>query len=188
MTTTSAKPSADMSAGTTRFLRIAGWSSAALLLALPAIAMALGVEGVMWTASDFVFAAVIFGIVGGLFELAARSSANLAYRIAVVAAVACGFLQIWINLAVGIIGNEDNPANWTYFAVVFIAASGAIVALGNPRELARAMWVAAGAQVVFSIIHAVNGTPTPIIDGFFAALWIAAARLFRRAALQRESV
>ena len=183
MTTTTA----DMSPGTTRFLRIAGWSSAALLLALPAIAMAFGVEGVLWTASDFVFAAVIFGIVGGLFELAARSSTNLAYRIAVVAAVACAFLQVWINLAVGIIGNEDNPANWTYFAVVFIAAAGAIVALGNPRGLMRMALTAAGAQVIFSILHAINGTPTPIIDGFFAMLWLLAARLFHRAAVQSKA-
>ena len=177
----------DMSLRTERFLRRAGWFAAAALLALPAIAMQF-TEEVNWTAGDFIFAGIVFAIVGGLFELTARASANLAFRIGAVAAVACGFLQIWINLAVGIIGNEDNPANWTYFAVVFTAVSGAIVALGKPRELAWAMWVAAGAQVVFSIIHAINGTPTPTIDGFFAALWIAAARLFQRAALQREGV
>ena len=171
----------DMSPQTTRILRIAGWSTAALLLLAPAIAMQFEGNGVNWTAGDFVFAAVIFGIVGGLFELTARASANFAYRIAVVLAVASAFLQIWINLAVGIIGNEDNPANWTYFAVVFMAASGAIVALGSARGLARAMLAAGAAQVIFSIIHAINGTPTPVIDGFFAALWIAAARLFMRA-------
>ena len=177
----------DMSPQTTRFLRIAGWSTAALLLIAPAIAMRFEGNGVNWTASDFIFAAAIFGIVGGLLELTARASTNFAYRIAVVLAVACGFLQIWINGAVGIIGNEDNPANWTYYAVVLIAAAGAIVALGNPRELVRAMLAAAGAQVVFSILHAINGTPTPIIDGFFVALWIAAARLFARAGRERDA-
>lgn len=176
----------DMSPRTTRFLRIAGWSGAVLLLLTPAIAMQLGAEGVHWTGSDFVFAAVIFSVVGGMFELAARASTNLAYRIATVAAVACGFLQIWINLAVGIIGNEDNPANWTYFAVVFIAAAGAIVALGNPRSLRRTMLVAAGAQVAFSLLHWIDGTPTLLIDGFFAALWLVAAQLYGRAAVQRE--
>lgn len=174
----------DMSQRTTRTLRIAGWSTAALLLLAPAVAMQFEGNGVNWTASDFVFAAVIFGIVGGLFELTARTSANIAYRVGVVLAVACAFLQIWINLAVGIIGNEDNPANWTYFAVVFMAASGAIVALGSARGLVRTMLAAAGAQAIFSIIHAINGTPTPVIDGFFIALWIAAARLFARAEKQ----
>ena len=90
----------DMSQQTTRILRIAGWSTAILLLIAPAIAMQFEGNGVNWTAGDFIFAGVIFAIVGGLFELTARASANFAYRIAVVMAVACGFLQIWINLAV----------------------------------------------------------------------------------------
>ena len=175
----------DMSPRTTRFLRIAGWLTAALLLLGHAVAMQFEASGVNWSASDFLFAGVAFAIVGGLFELTARASSNFAYRIAVVLAVACGFLQIWINGAVGIIGNEDNPANWTYYAVVLIAASGAIVALGSARELVRAMLLAAGAQVIFSVLHAINGTPTPIIDGFFVALWIAAARLFARADRER---
>ena len=177
----------DMSPQTTRTLRIAGWSAAVLLLLAPAVAMQFEGTGVHWTASDFLFAAAIFGLVGGLFELAARSSRNLAFRIAVAAAVLCGFLQVWINLAVGIIGSEDNPANWTYFAVVLIAASGAIVAFGSPRGLSLTMLVAAGAQVIFSAFHAVNGTPTPIIDGFFVALWLLAARLFHRAGRQLAS-
>lgn len=175
----------EMSSTTTRALRIAGWSLAAGLLTLPAVAMQFTDE-VNWSGSDFVFAAIMFGTVGGLLELAARASSNLAYRVAVAAAVVCGFLQVWINLAVGIIGNEDNSANWTYFAVVFIGAAGAIVALGDPRALVRAMLAAAGAQFLFSIIHALNGTPTPIIDGFFILVWLLAARLFARAARQRE--
>lgn len=178
----------DMSPQTTRFLRIAGWSTAALLLIAPAVAMQFEGNGVNWSAGDFAFAGVIFALVGGLFELAARASTNLAYRIAVAAAVLCCFLQIWINLAVGIIGNEDNSANWTYFAVVFMATAGAIVALGEPRGLMRAMLAAAGAQLIFSIIHAINGTPTPIIDAFFIALWLLSARLFGRAAAQRQSL
>lgn len=173
--------STEMSPRTTRFLRIAGWSLAVLLLIAPAVAMQFEGNGVNWNAGDFIIAGIAFAIVGGLFELTARASANFAYRIAVVLGVACGFLQLWINGAVGIIGNEDNPANWTYYAVVAMAAAGAIVAIGKPRDLMRAMLAAAGAQVIFSVLHAVNGTPTPIIDGFFVALWIAAARLFARA-------
>ena len=174
----------DMSDTTTRTLRIAGWTLAACLLALPAVAMRFTSE-VNWTGSDFVFAGVIFAIVGGLFELAARTTSNIAYRLATILAVACAFLQIWINGAVGIIGDEGNEANWTYYAVVFAAISGSIVALGNARGLARTMALAAALQVAFSILHWIDGTPTPIIDGFFAALWIAAARLYLRADKQR---
>lgn len=51
--------------------RIAGWGSLVALLVLPALAMQLTSE-VNWTASDFVFAAVLLGFVGAVVELAAR--------------------------------------------------------------------------------------------------------------------
>lgn len=176
-----------MSDRSTRILRITGWSIAAMLLVAPAIAMQFDGNGVNWTPSDFIFAGVVFAVVGGLFELAARASRNIAYRAAVVVAVACGFLQLWITLAVGIIGSEDNPANWTYIAIVLMAISGAAVAFGNPRALARAMVVMAGVQVLFSALHLIDGNFTVVIDLFFTALWILSARLFGRAAEQAEA-
>lgn len=171
----------EMSDRTTRTLRIAGWSLAAALLALPAVAMRFTNE-VAWDGSDFVFAGVMFAIVGGLFELAARASANYAYRGAVVVAVACAFLQIWITLAVGIIGREDNPANWTYIAMVVIAVSASAVARGKARLMARAMIAVLLAQALFSVIHLIGGHFTLVIDLFFGALWFLSSRLFARAA------
>jgi len=173
-----------MSDRSTRNLRVAGWSLAAALLALPAIAMQAGVEGVVWTASDFVFAGVVFAIVGGLFELAARASRNISYRAAVVIAVASGFLQLWITLAVGIIGNEHNAANWTYIAVVLTALCIAAAAIGNTRMLSRGMAVMAVLQMFFFALHMIDGHVTAIIDLFFTALWILSSRLFARAASQ----
>jgi hypothetical protein len=176
-----------MSDRTTRVLRIGGWSIAALLLVAPAIAMQFPGNGVNWTASDFIFAAIVFGLVGGLFELAARASRNISYRAAVVVGVACGFLQLWITLAVGIIRNEDNPANWTYIAMVLAAMSVAAVTLGEPRGLARAMIVMAILQALFSVLHMIDGHFTGVIDLFFTALWVTSARLFARAALQQDA-
>jgi hypothetical protein len=171
-----------MSDRSTRNLRIAGWSLAAALLAAPAIAMQFHASGVKWDLSDFLFAGVMFGIVGGLFELAARASRSLAYRAAVVLAVACAFLQIWINLAVGIIGNEDNPANLTYFVVVLIAITGSAVAMGRAQLMARAIIVALVAQVLFCALHLLDGHFTVVIDLFFVALWLLSSSLFARAA------
>jgi hypothetical protein len=176
-----------MSDRTTRGLRIAGWSTAALLLLAPAIAMRFPGSGVNWTTSDFIFAGIVFAIVGALFELAARATRNLSYRAGVVAAVACAFLQLWITLAVGIIGSEDNPANWTYIAMVLAAMSVAAVTLGEPRGLARAMIVMAILQALFSVLHMIDGHFTGVIDLFFTALWVTAARLFARAALQQDA-
>lgn len=172
----------DMSPKTTRSLRIAGWSLASGLLLLPAIAMKSGVEGVNWTAGDFLFAGIVFALVGGLFELAARASANIAYRAAVFIAVGCAFLQLWISAAVGIIGNEGNPANWTYYALILIAASASAVASGRARPMARAMLVTMVVQILFCVLHLVDGHFTAVIDLFFASLWFLSSRLFGRAA------
>lgn len=175
-----------MSDRTTRTLRLAGWSLAAALLALPAVAMQAGVEGVNWTASDFIFAGIVFAIVGGLFELAARASSNISYRAAVVIAVASGFLQLWITLAVGIIGNENNPANWTYIAVVLTALCIAAAGVGKTRMLSRGMAVMAALQVFFFALHMIDGHMTAVIDLFFTALWVLSSRLFALAARQGE--
>lgn len=177
----------DMSDATTRRLRIGGWSLAAALLALPAVAMRFD-SGVHWSAGDFALAAVMFGIVGGLFELAARASRNLAFRLAVVLAVGCGFLQIWINLAVGIIGSEDNPANWTYFAMIPAAITAAVTARGQPGALARGMAALAGLQAAFSLLHLVDGHMTLPIDALFTLMWLLSARLFRTAAQQHAGL
>ena len=179
--------SSEMSARTTRTLRIFGWSAAALLLLAPAIGMQFEGSGVDWSAGDFIFAAVAFGLVGGLLELAARTTSNLAYRVATASVIQTCRKAHMIALAVGIIGSEDNPANWTYLAVPFVAIDGAIVALGDARGLMRATLAAAGAQLLFSIVHAVDGTPTPVIDAFFIALWLVAARLFARSARERAA-
>lgn len=176
-----------MSDRSTRILRVAGWSTAALLLAAPAIAMQFEGSGVYWTSSDFVFAGVVFAMIGGLFELAARATRNISYRAAVVAAVAAVFLQLWITLAVGIIGSEDNPANWTYFAMVLAAMTATAVTLGKARPLGFAMWGLAALQVAFCILHLVQGHITVVIDLFFAALFVLSARLFGRAAHQAEA-
>lgn len=172
----------EMSKRTTTALRMTGWSLAALLLITPAAAMTMGVGGVNWSPGDFAFAAVMFAIVGGLFELAARASANIAYRAAVVLAVACAFLQIWINLAVGIIGNEDDPANTTYFIVVIVAITASAVAAGRAQLMGRAMIVVMATQILFSAVHLIDGHFTAAIDLFFVSLWLLSSRLFTRAA------
>jgi hypothetical protein len=104
-----------------------------------------------------------------------------------VVAVASGFLQLWITLAVGIIGSEDNPANWTYIAVVLTAMCIAAAAVGNTRMLSRGMAVMAGLQVLFFALHMIDGHFTAVIDLFFSALWILSSRLFALAARQSEA-
>jgi hypothetical protein len=177
----------EMSPATTRALRIAGWSLAAGLLALPAVAMQF-TEEVDWSAGDFLFAAIVFAIVGGLLELAARASASLAYRVGAAMAVATGFLTIWITLAVGIVGAEDNPQNILYFGIVGMGTCVTVAALGDPRALARGMWATAAFQGLVCLIHVIDGVYPPVtIDGFFTMTWLTAGALFARAARERAA-
>ena len=99
--------------------RMAPWIAAAFLLLLPFVAMQF-TNQVSWDETDFlVMGAMLFGACGA-WELAARMTGNSAYRAAVGVAVVAAFLLIWINLAVGIIGSEDNPANLMYLGVLAI--------------------------------------------------------------------
>jgi hypothetical protein len=143
-----------------------------------------------WTASDFIFAAAMFAIVGGTFELAVRASGDLAYRGGVAVALATAFLLVWINLAVGIIGSENNPLNLMFFGVIAAALVGSIVARFRAEGMARAMIVAAAIQGLIGIGVFLNGAgasepPGPVgillLIEFFAAAWLVAAWLFRRA-------
>lgn len=170
--------------------RLIGWGAAAMLLLLPLVAMQFTAE-VNWTPADFVFAAVMFGTVGGTFELAVRASGSGAYRGGVAMALATAFLLVWINLAVGIIGNEDNPLNLMFFGVIAAALVGAIAARFEAAGMARAMAVAAAIQAAVGIgVFIADAGATeppgrfgllPLIE-FFAGMWLASAWLFRRAA------
>lgn len=85
--------------------RIAGWGIAVLILLTPFVAMQFTRE-VNWTASDFIFAAVLIGGVGLLFELTVKMSDNPFYRAGIGLALAASFLTIWASGAVGLIGDE----------------------------------------------------------------------------------
>jgi hypothetical protein len=170
--------------------RIAAWGAAALLLALPFVAMRFTAE-VTWTAFDFAFLGALLAGVGLGLELAVRRSGNLAYRIAAGLALAAAFLLILINGAVGIIGSEREGANLLYGLVLAVALLGAILARFRPAGMARAM---AAAALVQSLVPAVAPAIWPdamdmvwapevlVLTGFFAALWLGSAWLFRQAA------
>jgi hypothetical protein len=82
-------------------LRKTGWSLAAGLLLLPALAMPFTPE-MNWGPGDFLAAALILGGVGLGLEGAAQFSGK-ARVVMALATLATGLL-IWVELAVGIVG------------------------------------------------------------------------------------
>jgi hypothetical protein len=173
--------------------RLAPWAIAAFLLLLPLVAMQFTTE-MDWDETDFlVMGAMLFGACGA-FDLAARMTGDSAYRAAVGVAVVGTFLLIWINLAVGIIGSEDNPANLMYLGVLAVGILGAVIARFRPHGMALALVATALAQVLVAVIALVAGLGSSgenwpqvivVLNGFFAALWLGSAWLFRKAARER---
>ena len=161
--------------------RALGWGAAALLLLLPFVAMQFTPE-VVWNAEDFIFAGVLIGAVGIMYELALRKSPDRGYRAAVTVALAAAFLTIWANGAVGMIGSTDNPYNLLFGGVILIAFAGAVIARFRSPELSRVMVAAAIATLCVSVGGAFSDLRGGVISMVFSPLWLLAALLFRNAA------
>ena len=161
--------------------RLAGWGAAAALLLLPFLAMQFTDE-VDWELADFVFAGALMIGMGVAYELAARMTANRAYRAAVGVALATAFVLVWMNAAVGLIGSEDNPANSMHYGVLAVGAR------LRPRAMARSLVATALAQVAVAVIALVAGLGSAgPVTLFFAAFWLTSAWLFRKAAGEQAS-
>jgi hypothetical protein len=165
--------------------RMAAWSIVAILLLLPYVAM-LFTDEMDWTMSDFIFAAVIVLGTGLTFELVTRKSSDTAYRAAVAVALGTAFLLIWVNAAVGIIGDEDNNANFIYLGVLLIGIIGAIVARLQPHGMALTLFAMAIALVLVAVVAIAAGW-APLLQTvgltlFFGAPFTASALLFQKAA------
>jgi hypothetical protein len=157
----------------------------AFLLLLPLLAMQISDE-VAWDMADFAVAgALLFGT-GLAYELLSRKADSLAYRAAVGVALAAALLLVWMNLAVGIIGSENNPANLMYIGVLAVGIIGALIARFRPSGMAGALFATALAQALVTVIALMaenyrDAFEILILNGFFVALWVGSALLFRRA-------
>lgn len=160
----------------------------AFLLLVPFVAMQY-TEEVVWTAMDFVLAGMLLFGAGITFELLVASRrGDRAYRIAAASAVGTGLFLVWANLAVGLIGSENNPVNLMYLPVLAVAGIGGLFARFRPTGMVRAMLATAVAHMVVAVIAQIAGQGTSYgVNGFFAVLWSAAAFLFHRAAQTRTN-
>ena len=159
-------------------LRIVIWGVAVFALLLPWVAMQFTDE-VVWDFADFAVFGSMLLLVCGSYELATRLTGNKAYRLALGIALVGVFLLIWINLAVGIIGNEGNPANMMFFAIPVVGVVGALIARFEPRGMARALLATAIAQALVAVIALIAGWGFIIfLTVFFVSLWLTSAGLF----------
>ena len=169
----------------------------AFILLLPLLAMQVTDE-VAWDLADFVVAgALLFGT-GLMYELIAGKAGNTAYRLGVGVALTAALILVWLNLAVGLIGSEDNPANLLYIGVLAVGFIGALIARLRPRAMARALFATALAQALVPVIALSIWKPSVAsgeallgvlgvlgVNALFVALFVASALLFRRASAER---
>jgi len=162
----------------------------AFILLIPLAAMQISNE-VVWTLTDFIVAGALLIAIGLTYSLATMMSGNLAYRSAMGIALLAVFLIIWVNLAVGIIGNEDNPANLMFIVVLLVGIVGAVTGRFKPLGMARTLLSMAFTQFLIALIELSRGLgsngpiwPKDIFftSGVFIALWLGSALLFRKAA------
>ena len=119
---------------------------------------------------------------------------NTAYRAAVGLALATPFLLAWVIGAVGVLGVDGDPADLMYIGVLAVGIIGAIIARARPRGMARALFAAALAQALVAVIALIAGMhQAPYssvgeilgLNGFFVALFVGSAWLFRHAAREQ---
>ena len=115
------------------------------------------------------------------------------YRFAVGVALVTALILLWVNGAVGVIGSENNDANLMYFGVLAVGIIGAVIARFQPRGMALALFATALAQALVTLVALIARLGYPAsgpleilgLNGFFIALWVVSAWLFRRAAREQ---
>ena len=149
-----------------------------------------------WDILDFVIFFGLLAMVAALLFFVVRKARNNAYRVGVGISVVGAFLLIWINGAVGIIGDENNDANMMFFGVLAVALAGAAIARLEARGMALASFATAAAQTLVAVIALLGGFgaegnawPWDVIVAtlFFSGLWLTSAILFQRPGINWSS-
>lgn len=172
---------------TKSLLRVA--LATAFLLLIPLVAMQFSQE-MKWDLADFVIAGVLLFGTGLTYVVVSRMGNTTSYRLGAGVAVLAGLLLIWINLAVGFLGSENNPANLLFGAVLVVASVGALVARFRPLGMSRAMFAAALTQFAVPLVAALIYKPEVdlgmlkvlVLNTIFSGIWATSGWLFRRAA------
>jgi hypothetical protein len=149
-----------------------------------------------WDVADFAIVGALLVGIGAISALAVRKTDDAAYRSAVGVALAAAFILVWVNGAVGVIGDASDDANLMYVGVLAVGMVGAVIARFRPSGMARALYATALAQTLVAAIALIAGwgSAGPIwprdilfLTGLFAALWLTSAWLFRHAGREQPS-
>ena len=170
-----------------RLLTILGIVVAILLI--PLIAMQFTTE-IYWELSDFLIMGIVLFTIALVYELIARKSNKIKYRIAFGIGLLAAFLLFWIKGAVGIIGNEGQTVNVLYILIFVVGLSGALLSRFKAKGMYKTMLAAALTQMLVPVVALfiwppANTSWSPgifgvfVLNSFFALLFIISALLFK---------
>jgi len=172
--------------GMLKFWRVAMWGGAALLLSLPAIAVAFFPDaGVDWSLGDFVLMGTMLFVACSVVEVGAHLADNFAYLCGFIFAVGTGFATVWANMAVGMIGDEGNPQNLVFLGVLAVAVVGTLLARFQAGGMAKVMLVTGATQALIGacvLAFGMDDAHTSMLIAAFSLPWWLAAALFRLSA------
>ncbi|MEM6784327.1 MAG: hypothetical protein AAF624_11410 [Bacteroidota bacterium] len=115
---------------------------------------------------------------------------RIAFRAGLGLAVASTLFLFVVSLGVGIIGADGDPANLLYLSVIALGLLGSLVArfrAGGMVVVLRAMAIVQGGIGLYAIVAGLGRPYSGALEllgltGFFVALFLTAAWLFRHAA------
>ena len=135
----------------------------------------------MWSMADFWRLAVLV-LVGFGVARWVLSGENRGRRWGLAALLAAACLPLWVNGAVGIVGNEQNPVNRLFFVVSGFALGGALLVKFRTAGLVRVAVLSAALHVAVIVLVWLRGADSaPWPAWLLAAPWLVAAALLRRA-------
>ena len=181
-----------------RYKRLGIWGLVIIgLLTIPFIATRLSDE-VNWELGDFLIMGGILSVMALAFELIAQRKQKTMYKLAFAVGLLGAFLLFWVNAAVGIIGNEGQPANLLYAAVLAVGLIGSLLARFNAKGMSITLFMAAITQMLVPVIAYLIWPPpetswSPSVFGvflmttFFAIIFLISGLLFRKAARTKET-
>lgn len=161
----------------------------ACILLIPLISMQFTSE-VNWQIGDFIVAAIMLSGVGITYKLIARKRITVIYKCALGLALFAGIFLIWANLAVGLIGNEDNPANFMYLGVLATLIVGSLWCKFRPFGMSRTLFAGALAQITVALFayflgyYKIPGDSLMVfinLNSFFVVLFTLSGVLFLQA-------
>jgi len=159
------------------------------VILIPLIAMQFS-EEVNWDMFDFLIAWILIFGAGFTFQLISMKTEATSYKIATGLAVFASLAILWINGAVGIIGNENNPLNLLYGFVLTMVIFGSFIAQLEAKAMSRVMLSTAATHLLVSLIGGflyVSENPGVSISGvinanlIFIVFWGLSALFFQKA-------